>query len=229
MEAIILSGGLGTRLKSVIDDMPKPMAPIGNKPFLEYILDFLMHQGVTRVILATGYKREKIENYFGTFYGKLSLDYSVETEPLGTGGAIKQAFLKVDGERAFVLNGDTFFDVHLGELLKTHVSMKADITLALKPMKEFNRYGAVIIEKDWVTEFKEKEQADFGKINGGIYIVEKSVFEKLHMPYKFSFETDLLVRNMDKLKIGSLTMDKYFIDIGIPEDYLRAQRDLFHE
>lgn len=226
MEAIILVGGLGTRLKSVISDLPKPMAPIGNKPFLEYILNYLMQQGVTRVILATGYQHEKIEDYYANSFGKLSIDYSVEKEPLGTGGAIKQAFHKVDGERAFVLNGDTFFNVNFGELLESHTSKQADITLALKPMKEFDRYGVVITENDWVTEFKEKEYVDFGKINGGVYVVEKNIFEKFHVPDKFSFENDLLVCNMDKLKIGSLTLDNYFIDIGIPEDYLRAQRDL---
>jgi D-glycero-alpha-D-manno-heptose 1-phosphate guanylyltransferase len=226
MEAIILVGGLGTRLKSVISDLPKPMAPIGNKPFLEYILNFLMQQGVARVILATGYKHEKIEDYFGNSFGKLSLAYSVETEPLGTGGAIKQAFHQVCGERAIVLNGDTLFDINLRELLKTHVSTRADITLALKPMKEFDRYGSVVTDHDWVTEFKEKEYVDFGKVNGGIYAVEKVLFDKLHMPDKFSFENDVLIQNIDKLEIGSITLDEYFIDIGVPEDYLRAQKDL---
>jgi len=220
MEAIILAGGLGTRLRSVISEIPKPMAPINNKPFLEYILDFLNNQGVKRAILSVGYKWEVIKEYFGDKYKNIELIYNVEKERLGTGGAIKDSLKFVNEKQVYVLNGDTYFDVPLKE-------MKLDdslIQLALKEMKDFDRYGVVELDENGrILNFKEKAYYKEGLINGGIYLINKDIFNSFELPKKFSFE-EFLEKNFKKLKATGKKFDGYFIDIGIPEDYEKAKR-----
>ena len=129
LEAIVLAGGLGTRLKSVVSNVPKPMAPIGDKPFLEYILKYLKKNGITRAILSVGYKSEIIEEYFGNNFEGIDLVYSVEKEPLGTGGAIKKAMSKVKSNQVYIINGDTFFDINLKSLI---LEDNSKIILSLK-------------------------------------------------------------------------------------------------
>lgn len=226
MEAIILAGGFGTRLKSVVNDVPKPMAPIGQIPFLSYLLDYLSHYGVLRVILSTGYMHEVIERYYGNYYQGIELIYSFEHEPLGTGGAIKAAIGKAQSNKIFILNGDTFFQVNLQELYEYHVAKEADLTVALKKMNNFDRYGTVEVDQGRVAVFHEKRPNDAGMINGGVYLINKQVFSSLNLPDKFSFETDVLQVFMSKLRFYGYVSDKYFIDIGIPEDYMRAQVEL---
>ena len=132
MEAIVLAGGLGTRLRSIVLDLPKPMAPIGDKPFLEYIFKYLKKSGVTRVVLSVGYKWKVIEEYFGSSFENIELVYSVENEPLGTGGAIKKAMTKIEGEKVYIINGDTFFDVNLNAL-----SLKNNSNFLTLPFQSF--------------------------------------------------------------------------------------------
>lgn len=223
MEAIVLAGGLGTRLRTIVSDVPKPMAPIGDKPFLEKILKYLQKNNVTRVILSVGYKWEIIKNYFGNSYKNIELIYSVEDNPLGTGGAIKKALGLCENKEVFIINGDTLFDVDLS-ILKLESNNK--LILSLKPMKSFDRYGCVETNVDGlVTTFTEKGFRDIGNINGGIYLMSKNIFDEFDLKENFSFE-DFIKTNCERLNISTKIFDRYFIDIGIPEDYEKAQIDL---
>jgi len=230
MEVIILAGGLGTRLRSVVSEVPKCMAPVAGKPFLWYLLKYLTRFDVSRVVLSVGYLREVIFKWIDEVKDEFSFefDYAIEEEPLGTGGGIKLALDKVNDERAFVLNGDTFFDVDLMQLYDAHVIGKKAITLALKPMKNFDRYGRVNIEPrtGTILSFSEKQYCEEGLINGGVYVISKvaPIFEGLGS--KFSFETAVLEPQCARHQLLGVVQNGYFIDIGIPDDYLRAQKDM---
>lgn len=214
MQAIILCGGLGTRLKSVIKDIPKPMAPINDKPFLEFIFEHLKKQGIKEIILAVSHKYEVIQEYFKDEFLGIKIKYSIEKELLGTGGAIKEA-LKFIKNEVYVLNGDTFFDIDLSKL-KLNGSK---ICLALKQMNDFDRYDTVNVnEHGFVLSFEEKIFKNQGLINGGIYLLTKDIFNEFDLEKKFSFE-EFLQENYEKLKAKSHIFDDYFIDIGVPEDY----------
>lgn len=164
MEAIVLAGGFGTRLMHVVSDVPKPMAPVCGKPFLQYILDDLANKGVDRVVLAVGYKRESIEEHFGLTYAGMELVYSSEDKPLFTGGAIRQAMGHILGKRAFVVNGDTYFDVALDEMEHVHVCSGAVLTIAVKPMRGFDRYGTVCTDENRrVTAFWRRDSVRLGR------------------------------------------------------------------
>ncbi|ELL5305903.1 nucleotidyltransferase family protein [Campylobacter jejuni] len=222
MQAIILCGGLGTRLKSVIKDIPKPMAPINDKSFLEFIFEYLKKQGIKEVILAVSYKYEVIQEYFKDEFLGIKIKYSIEKEPLGTGGAIKEA-LKFIKNEAYVLNGDTIFDIDLKKLILNN----SKICLALKQMNDFDRYGTVELDsKNYIKLFKEKEFKKQGLINGGIYFLNKDIFNDFTLQEKFSFE-EFLQENYEKLKAKAHIFDNYFIDIGVPGDYGRFMNDIF--
>ncbi|ELE3522389.1 nucleotidyltransferase family protein [Campylobacter jejuni] len=223
MQAIILCGGLGTRLKSVIKDIPKPMAPINDKPFLEFIFEYLKKQGIKEVILAVSYKYEVIQEYFKDEFLGIKIKYSIEKEPLGTGGAIKEA-LKFIKNEAYVLNGDTIFDIDLKKLILNN----SKICLALKQMNDFDRYGTVELDsKNYIKLFKEKEFKKQGLINGGIYFLNKDIFNDFTLQEKFSFE-EFLQENYEKLKAKAHIFDDYFIDIGVPEDYYNFTTNQSH-
>jgi D-glycero-alpha-D-manno-heptose 1-phosphate guanylyltransferase len=223
MEAIVLAGGLGTRLRSVVSELPKPMAPVGDKPFLEYILKYLQKNGVNKAILSVGYKWESIKEYFGDQFENIKLVYSVEGEPLRTGGAIKKAISHVKGEHVYIINGDTFFDVDLQAL---RLKDESQLILSLKHMVDFDRYGCVESdENDLVSEFTEKGYRESGNINGGIYLAARGIFDVYDLDEKFSFE-EFMQTNFKRLKISVKVFNDYFIDIGIPEDYQRAQSEI---
>ena len=229
--AIILAGGLGTRLRSVISDLPKPMAPVAGQPFLHYIFLYLQKQGITDVVLSVGYKSEVIKEFFGDKYAGINIRYAVENEPLGTGGGIRQAMSLIDSD-AYVLNGDTFFDVDLTDLYEFYTMRSSDIALALKRMHHFDRYGTVEIgNQDRVLQFQEKRYKAEGLINGGVYVINKDLFKKAEaiegtiLPHRFSFEKDILEKHILPLHYQGKEFGGYFIDIGIPEDYDRAQTD----
>lgn len=220
MEAIVLAGGFGTRLQSVVSEVPKPMAPIGEKPFLEYILKYLQKNGINKVILSVGYKWEIIRDYFGDKFENIELVYSVEDEPLGTGGAIKKAMGLVEKNEVYIINGDTFFDVELSKLSLENGSM---LQLSLKTMSDFDRYGCVESDADgYITAFTEKSYRKKGNINGGIYLANKYIFDNFKLSEKFSFE-EFMQDNFKTIKATVKVFDNYFIDIGIPEDYKKAQ------
>lgn len=214
-EAIILCGGLGTRLRSVISDVPKPMAPINNKPFLAFVLEYLKKQNISRVVLAVSYKYEIIQEYFGNSYLGMQILYSIEKEPLGTGGAILEALNLINSNSCYVLNGDTFFDVNLDRLKLDN----SDICVALKPMKNFDRYGSVDIDNNsYISAFNEKKFTSNGLINGGVYLIKKNIFNSFNLPNKFSFE-EFFQENFLIFNAKATVFDDYFIDIGIPQDY----------
>lgn len=223
-EAIILAGGMGTRLKSMVSDIPKPMAEVAGKPFLEYLLKKLSNSGITRVILAVGYKYEVIQNYYGESFNGMELVYSVEDEPLGTGGAIAQALAQAKSSDLFLLNGDSYHDVELNALSDFHLKSGNKLTFALKPMSNFDRYGVVVTDGQKVTGFKEKGFYTEGLINGGVYALSANLLKEIKEK-RFSFETDFIDCQYQNIVFGALISDTYFIDIGIPEDYLKANQD----
>lgn len=197
------------------------MAPIQGKPFLHYIFKELQHQNIENVVLSVGYLKELIQDYFQDNYLGINIQYAIEHEPLGTGGGIKHAFSFVEDD-AFVLNGDTYFDIELSKIK----NQECDIVLALKPMFEFDRYGTVELnDENKIISFNEKKYCEHGLINGGVYYFHKILFDKIDCDEKFSFEKDVLEKHLNDLNIQGKIFDNYFIDIGIPEDYNKAQID----
>lgn len=231
-EAIILAGGLGTRLRSVVSDLPKCMAPVNGKPFLHYLIYYLKEQGIEHFIFSVGYMHEIIENYLERNCPDLNCTLSLETEPLGTGGGIQLACNVALQENVLICNGDTLYKIHVKSLSEFHENKNAVCTLNLKPMANFDRYGVVELNDDHsVKSFKEKEFYKSGLINGGAYALQVAGFLNLDLPEKFSFEKSFLEMNVVHAanktpKLYGMVQDEYFIDIGIPEDYERAQAEL---
>lgn len=227
MEAIVLAGGFGTRLQGVVSDVPKSMAMIHGRPFLEYQLDYLIGQGVERVVLSVGYKREFIMDHFKTSYRSLEIDYAVEEEPLGTGGGIRLAFWKVKGLRAFVMNGDSLFRFDFRKMLDHHMKKKADATLSLRKLDDTGRYGRVEMNRmHRITGFTEKrEGAGPGYINGGVYVLEKLFLMEPEFRGRFSIEKDCFERYYPHARLFGFPSSGYFRDIGIPEDFNMAQHE----
>lgn len=223
MEAVILAGGLGSRLRHIVSDVPKPMAPVNGQPFLKYLFDYLIKNRVEHVILAVCYKAECIEEYFGSEYKGIKITYSTEHHPLGTGGAIKKALEYCHDSDVFILNGDTYFGVNLNKLKLFHENHKSKLTITVKSLINFERYGSVVIENDMIKEFIEKKPTKNGKINGGIYLLKKEVLD-LISEKSFSFEK--LVLESGIVDIYAYESHEYFIDIGVPNDFCRAQKDL---
>ena len=191
-DVIILAGGLGTRLSSVVKDVPKPMAAVGGKPFLDHILANLPLGNIHKIVLAVGHKYEVIEDYYGDTYENVKLEYSIENEPLGTGGGIAKALQLVESETCLILNGDTYFDVNYEELWQVHSESGKLMTLALKYMENPDRYGTVLLEGSDIVKFQEKQVGlPFGIINGGIYWVNKALLEEMPTQEKFSFESEV--------------------------------------
>lgn len=224
-EAIVLAGGFGTRLRPVVSDVPKPMAPMNDKgtPFLAFVLDQLAGQGFETIILSVGYMAEVIQEYFGDAYAGMKIRYSLEDEPLGTGGAIKKALALCSAENVFVLNGDTYFDVDLSAMEQHHQESGADFTLAAREMSDFDRYGALeLTVDDRVAAFLEKKYCPWGYINGGIYCLGRTILADIKNE-SFSLEKDFLEEKVAQLHIAAYKSGGYFIDIGIPEDYQRAK------
>lgn len=226
MECIVLAGGLGTRLQGVIGSYPKCMAAINNKPFLHYLFEYLQAQKCTRVILSLGFKHEVITEWLHSEKTPFETDFVIEEEPLGTGGGISLALSKATDENVVVLNGDTMFMVNLQELFAFHKKNHATTTLALKQMYDFNRYGTVRMDEQYrINSFEEKKQCDEGLINGGVYVLNKQALLAKNLPVKYSFEKDYLETFINENRFYGFEDRGYFIDIGIPEDYMKAQED----
>ncbi len=224
MKVIILAGGLGTRLRDVINDVPKPMADINGRPFLELLLDNLLFFGASEFIICVSYLKEHIINYFGTNYKTIPIYYSVEEEPLGTGGAIKQAFELYHIENALVINGDSFLQLDYAQFYKQNLEQK--LAIALRYVENANRYGLVELKNNIVKSFTEKkDEQKAGYINGGIYYINKSLFENTTKKV-FSFETEILEKVVHEINVPAIIADNYFIDIGIPESYYKACNEL---
>ncbi|HHM06046.1 MAG TPA: D-glycero-D-manno-heptose 1-phosphate guanosyltransferase [Gammaproteobacteria bacterium] len=223
MEAIILAGGLGTRLRSVVPDLPKPMAPVGGRPFLAWLLDTLVEAGFGRAVLAVSYRHEVIQGCFGERYRSLSLAYSVEPEPRGTGGAIRLALGRIATPQVFVVNGDTWLDMDYAAMAAAHLAADARLSMAVAKVPDVARYGALALAGGRVRGFLEKGRAGPGAINGGVYLMATSLFDGFVLPEAFSFEADFLMPHVSDLQPLAVTAPGAFIDIGIPADYARAQ------
>lgn len=228
MEAIVLAGGLGSRLRAAVPDLPKPMAPIHGRPFLEYLLDYWAGQGVSRFVLSVGYKRDIIEEHFATRYKGTEVDYAVEDQPLGTGGGLLLALKHLHRTGPFlIMNGDTFFEVDLAPMRRYHQERRAELTIALREVEANSRYGGVGIDKEGkITTFDNHARTeDRALINGGVYLAEKSVFAgmALESDAPVSIEDQLYPRMLaaGRRLYGFLSSGR-FIDIGVPEDYQRA-------
>lgn len=225
-EAIVLAGGRGTRLQSLVSDVPKPMADVGGRPFLTYVLDYLITQGITRVILSVGYKRDVIQEAIGESYRTLEIVYAIENEPLGTGGAILNSLILAKNEHVWVLNGDTFLPVTLQKVEYIYFKREAVFSLLLREVVSDGRYGGVELDGyGTVTGFTNKGSTGRMQINAGTYLVNQSSFKEWAGDRStFSLEDDFFTA-MPYALVGIPT-DAYFIDIGIPEDYLRAKTEL---
>lgn len=232
MQAILLCGGMGTRLRSVVADRPKPMADICGKPFLQYLLEMLRDKGITEVIFALGYMGEMIEEYFqdGSAFG-LKIAYSYEEEPLGTGGAIRNALPKILEEEVLVLNADTYFPMDYQGLYRFHQENDGDFSLATRAVPDISRYGAVRRDAAgrilaWNEKLEDGGQPLAGEINGGIYVMKKSLIAEIPEG-KQSLEQDCVPKWLSEGKrIFGLPFDGYFMDIGIPKDYQQFITDV---
>ena len=222
-EAIILAGGKGTRLKSVYSEGPKPMVPINDTPFLTILMDYLVTSGVTRIILATGYMHEKISSYYGDDFKGCSLVYSIEKEPLGTGGGIAQAMDKVSVSEVLVLNGDSFFGVDLPQFYEDFKQKETSVQLALKRLPDIARYGTVALgERGVIVSFNEKGGTGEGLINGGVYALRRQEVSAVLPKGAFSFEYDFLAKNQQGIVKRGQEFNATFIDIGTPESLEKA-------
>lgn len=228
MEAIVLAGGLGSRLRPVVSDVPKPMAPVNGRPFLEHLLDYWLDQGVDRFVLSVGYKHEVIEKYFGNRYQSAGIDYAIEEKPCGTGGGLLLSLPHLRGPGTFlVMNGDTFFEVELDAMRRLHRDRQADLTVALREVESNDRYGGVgIDEQGRITTFENRARTS-GRtlINGGVYLAEKTAFAGIASEPGgvVSLEERLYPRMLAAgRRLYGLPSSGRFIDIGIPEDYHRA-------
>lgn len=223
MEAIILAGGMGTRLREVVADVPKPMALVGGKPFLWHILGWLAKFNCSRIIISSGYKSETISDFFGDSFNGIPLDYAVEEKALGTGGAVKFSLERTASEDVLIVNGDTWFPVDLEEFISFHRNAESHFTIALKRMKDFSRYGSVDCSGNRILRFNEKKFCSDGLINGGIYLMNRHFLDRFRLPDVFSLEKDLLEAAAGEGILRCLEFSEPFIDIGIPEDFRKAQ------
>lgn len=222
MEAIVLAGGLGTRLRPVVSDMPKPLATVAGRPFLAWQLDMLAAQGVTRVVLATGYQAGLISSTLGTRWAAMKLEYRVESEPQGTGGALRDALELISDARALVLNGDTYLSIDFAAMLRVHQARGSRVTVAVSEVADAARYGTVEVLDGYITRFIASGNAGAGLINAGVYLADRYLLSDAPSG-SFSFERDFLQPRVAALRPAAFVTKGLFIDIGTPEDYALAQ------
>lgn len=225
-EAIVLAGGLGTRLASRLEGIPKAMAPVSGRPFLEILLNRLKRGGCSRVLLSVGHLRSTIQDHFGASFHGLRIDYVIEDAPLGTGGAIRKALSQAAEESVVVLNGDTFLEVEYADILKFHASERASATIAVRWQDDVSRYGGVVVEGTRIMGFEEKGHSGSGWINAGAYVLRCDLEWPPNLAERFSFEVDFLAPEIGRLAPAAYKAGGVFIDIGVPEDLDRAQREL---
>lgn len=221
---IILAGGRGTRLAEKVPGVPKPLAKIMGRPFLEYVLDHLLTEGIESVTLATGYLGSMISEHFGDKYRGMSLCYSIETEPLGTGGAVRRAIEKSESDWVLVGNGDTYLEFSLAEVLDRATSEGSSLVLTstVENAKKFN----TLSEKNGRVEMNAKGHPGPARINAGWYYLKKEELVEFPPDVAFSMEEDFLVPSLRDGKLRLHEVVGRFIDIGTPEDFARASQVL---
>jgi D-glycero-alpha-D-manno-heptose 1-phosphate guanylyltransferase len=222
----VLAGGLGTRLQSVTKGMiPKPMVEVQGRPFIHWLLNYLDHQKISHTILAVSHQSDQILRFLGDRFGNQKLKYSIEQTPLGTGGAILQAMDQYNLHQALVLNGDTYFPIDIQKMVTFHALTKADLTIAVKFLRNFDRYGSVRLNSNHqITAFREKEALQAGYINAGAYLLQRALFHEVDRAKAFSIEKDLFPQILRDQKVVGFKSRAPFIDIGIPEDYHKVQK-----
>jgi len=222
LNAVFLAGGRGTRLQSVVSDRPKPLADINGKPFLYYLLAYnLKYNLIDKIILSIGYKKEMISDYFGTSFQGIPIVYSLEEEPLGTGGAILNSLKYSDSNEILVFNGDSFFELDLNQFVYQSRQRNRPFSIALSEMENFDRYGSVDFDENYIIKFQEKKFMTKGFINTGIYLLEKNIFKNYSLGSVFSIESDFLQNFTKEIGISYFIQKAFFVDIGIPEDYYK--------
>lgn len=222
MEAIVLAGGFGTRLQQVVSDVPKPMAPIDGRPFLEILLGFLARKSFTRVVLSLGFMAEKIVAHFGDRFLGMELVYEVESQPLGTGGAIRAALTRCNNDHVFIFNGDTYLDLEIDALEHMWDENRNPI-IVVREVDDTARFGRVELRDGRISAFLEKDMSGKGLINGGCYVLPKDALHDFSMGRNFSLETEYFMKYLQLIRFDGFVTNGLFIDIGIPEEYLLAQ------
>lgn len=225
MQAIILAGGQGTRLQTILKDVPKALASIRNKPFLDYLLQFLNQQGITHFIFALGHQHQQILDYLNAKEKSWTYSCVIEQEALGTGGAVKKAIEIATEKDVWVINADTYLALNMKAMYQQHIENNALVTIALKEMNHFDRFGLIHIDQsNCITSFEEKRACENGLINAGFFIVNKNRF-LIHTASKekFSIEKDFFELQLFTKAIFGFMTNGFFIDIGVPEDFEKAQ------
>ena len=222
MEAIVLAGGFGTRLRHVVADVPKPMAPVAGRSFLEIFLSSLARKGFSRAVLSLGFMAEKISGHFGPHFAGLDLAYVVEDDPLGTGGATRLAVESCNQDHVFVFNGDTYLDLEV-ELIEHQWQARRNPIVVGRKVPDTTRYGRLVVDGDRVTNFAGKGISGPGLINAGCYVLSREALAGFSLNQPFSIETDYLVPEVAHAKVEVFVTKGMFIDIGIPKDYSLAQ------
>lgn len=228
MDLIVLAGGLGTRLQSVVSGIPKPMAEIRGKPFLDYLLKkWIKSEMFSRVILSVGYKSEIIMNHFGNGFLSTRIEYLTEENPLGTGGAIKEAGKIFEGDCAVVINGDTYVDIDVSSFINKGIAINKNL-ICITKVKDTSRYGTLKVKENKIYEFTEKsvETKAEGFINTGCYFLKKNLLLKMPENNSFSFEKDFISKKEILVEFEPYVFSGQFIDIGIPDDYYLSQKML---
>ncbi len=244
MQAIILAGGFGTRLKSMVNNVPKPMAPVNGRPFLAWLLEYMAGQGVREVVLCLHHMPELIQARFGESFHGIKLHYSIEDKPLGTGGAIKQALgILQPSKPVFALNGDSLVQVNYAQMMTEHMASGRKITIATRQVPNCQRYSELTISDGMVEHYELLGDAHAGHISTGFYVISPDLFSDAFLPTAlaepsftglseglgeggFSFERDFLSQHTPELKPTSYDGVEYFIDIGVPADYTRGQTEI---
>lgn len=225
MEIIVIAGGLGTRLKQVVPDLPKTMASVAGKPFLEILLTLLARKGFRRAILAIGHMADKIICHFGDRFAGMELEYEIERTPLGTGGAVRQAVGRCMSDHVFVLNGDTFLDFEAGEI-EAHWGTHRFPIIVAREVPDTSRYGRLFIANGRVVGFSEKGASGPGLVNAGCYVLPVRILDGFALGQAFSLEMDFLAKAVTSQRFDMFVTNGRFIDIGAPQDYVRAQNEL---
>jgi len=225
MEAIVLAGGLGTRLRHIVPDLPKPMAPVAGRPFLEIVLTSLANKGFKRVVLSLGYLADKVVAHFGNWFAGMELVYEIEQYPLGTGGAVRGALERCLADHVYVLNGDTFLDLEIGPL-EAQWQTNGNPIIVAREVPDTLRYGRLDISKEQVCGFLEKGTDGPGLINAGCYVLPRDILNEFEIGKAFSLEIDFLAEAVKGRRFDVFVTNGHFIDIGVPEDYHRAQTEL---
>jgi D-glycero-alpha-D-manno-heptose 1-phosphate guanylyltransferase len=225
MEAIVLAGGFGTRLRAVVADVPKPMAPIAGRPFLEILLSMLAQKGFTQVVLSLGFMSEKIIAHFGNCYLGMNLVYEVEQQPLGTGGAIRAALTRCDADHVFIFNGDTYLDLEVDALERLWQSGHHPL-IVVREVPDTARFGKIEMSDSRINAFLEKGMSGPGLINAGCYVLPKTALDGFSLGQAFSIENEFFIKELQKIRFDGFVTHGRFIDIGVPDDYALAQTAL---